>query len=286
MPAPLFLILLVAVWPLVQCHTTFVHIAHNGEWQEPLRYIRNKTAPYDDIGHSPDNPTSFRGYNFPTYPNDRPESIRCGRGHMTHTPDTDVLTLRAGDTLEFAHQRYEPFEWKPEHFINCPEGRGTCDSPTVPEGQDIHSYDGSGEWVKIYTLGVERREPNNPKNPYLWLPHNDGNLPPRFAFKIPPQTPSGQYLLRIDMIWPGTVIGDYRISAQMYPSCAQIEVDGTTTSGILPQGIRIPEEMSDTSPGMSQSQAMHEAKTVDTDWVYPGGLLWNGERLIEDRPVL
>ena len=35
----------------------------------------------------------------------------------------------------------------------------------VPAGKDIAEYDGSGEWVKFYTLGVEfRREENG-----IWI---------------------------------------------------------------------------------------------------------------------
>jgi hypothetical protein len=122
---------------------------------------------------------------------------------MRHANSTDVLKVRAGDKIAFAHQRYEPDEWKSEHFLNCPEGRGTCNSPyimeiphwgpviahlsKVPEGQDVHEYDGAGEWVKIYTLGVVRREVPEPGNVLLWLPNNDGKLPPLVSlfFKNP-----------------------------------------------------------------------------------------------------
>lgn len=45
----------------------------------------------------------------------------------------------------------------------------------VPEGQDIHTYDGSGEWVKIYRLGVERR--NATSKEIKWLPWNDQGIP-------------------------------------------------------------------------------------------------------------
>jgi hypothetical protein len=36
----------------------------------------------------------------------------------------------------------------------------------------------------------------------------------------------------------------------MYPSCAQIEVENDNTEGLsLPKGIRIPEDLSEESPG-------------------------------------
>lgn len=58
----------------------------------------------------------------------------------------------------------------------------------VPEGTEIGEYDGSGEWVKIYTAGVEifkgRKLPH-------WLPNNNDdehyatgtqNFPVRVSF--------------------------------------------------------------------------------------------------------
>ncbi|KAI3336514.1 glycosyl hydrolase family 61-domain-containing protein [Xylariaceae sp. AK1471] len=285
-----------------------MRIAHNGEWQEPLRYIRNKTTPYYDIGRPEDTgeATFYRSYNFPTYSVDRAESQRCGRDSMNYANGTDVLKVRAGDTIEFAHHRFEPEEWKDSDFVDCPDGRGTCrhdgypmeinhQGPVfallskVPEGLDVHDYDGSGEWVKIYTVGITRREvPKDPKYPFLWLPQNDGQLPPRFEFKIPPQTPSGQYLLRMDLVWPGMIDSyvNFTVIAQMYPTCAQIQVESDAKSNALPKGIRIPEDFTHESPGMRWTWEMNNGLVVDDDWVYPGGPLWNGEQLVVDKPML
>lgn len=48
----------------------------------------------------------------------------------------------------------------------------------VTTGQDVHAYDGSGEWVKIYNLGLEIRKDLWP-DVVSWLPFNEGKLPPR-----------------------------------------------------------------------------------------------------------
>ena len=53
----------------------------------------------------------------------------------------------------------------------------------VPEGQDVHEYDGTGEWVKIYTMGLEWRE--NEEIPIHWLPYNNSGLPPRVSACVP-----------------------------------------------------------------------------------------------------
>jgi hypothetical protein len=68
--------------------------------------------------------------------------------------------------------------------------------------------------------------------------------------KLPKQTPAGQYLIRFDTIWPGTLQDSGAVNnyAQIYASCAQIEVESEYT-GPLPKGVRIPEDMDVGSPG-------------------------------------
>lgn len=54
--------------------------------------------------------------------------------------------------------------------------------------------------------------------------------------------------MRIDLIWPGMdYLGSYS-PAQLYPSCAQLVIEGES-SGPLPKGIIIPEDLSHYSPG-------------------------------------
>jgi hypothetical protein len=59
----------------------------------------------------------------------------------------------------------------------------------------------------------------------------------------------------MDQIWPGvSENGDHgptQIEPQLYPACAQIEVESAIT-GELPKGIKIPEGLSNTSPGMER----------------------------------
>lgn len=53
----------------------------------------------------------------------------------------------------------------------------------VPNGQDVHEYDGSGEWVKIYSLGLGST--GDPDHPIRWLPWNEQELPARVSTKKP-----------------------------------------------------------------------------------------------------
>jgi len=52
----------------------------------------------------------------------------------------------------------------------------------------------------------------------------------------------------MDLIWPGVEESGTSIEPQLYPSCAQIEVEGAVV-GELPKGIHIPEDFSKKSPG-------------------------------------
>lgn len=182
----------------------------------------NKTYPFTEPT-TPNTNVNVRNFLDPTYPTDIPESVRCGRGTMIHGVETEVLDVFAGDTIEVAHQRNEPSEWTDAMWYNCPDGRGSCDpryapvsnapgsqcKPShilltsqgymdinhpgpflahlskVPDGQDVTTYDGSGEWTKIYTLGLELR---NAMLGIHWLSYNDQQLPGRVSYSA--QSPS------------------------------------------------------------------------------------------------
>ncbi|KAI8626161.1 glycosyl hydrolase family 61-domain-containing protein [Xylariaceae sp. FL1651] len=319
----LYIAVLLAAIPLSQGHFAFVRVAFNGEWQAPSRFIRNKTTPYYE-DWTPNTNVNLRRYIDPTYASDRPESVRCGRGNMAHAADTEVLTVHAGDTIEVAHVREDPEYWAAEvAWDNCPDGRGSCYQPAglyqqpmdinhpgpflahlskVPDGQDIHAYDGSGGWIKIYTLGLEMTD--DAEQPVHWLAW-DGDraangsytLPSRsesaaaansaqFVFNIPKQTPQGEYLLRFDMIWAGmNWPGVSQSPAQIYATCAQIQVESDVKGGTLPVGVQIPEDLSHTSPGMATSLEMYNSKQLDADYVYPGGPLWDGVTSMQDKPA-
>ncbi|RYC59212.1 hypothetical protein CHU98_g7012 [Xylaria longipes] len=84
----------------------------------------------------------------------------------------------------------------------------------VPDRLDVRDCGGSGEWVKIYTLGYEFVDDDPDR--IIFLAHNYTGLPGRS------QTPAGEYLLRIDLIWayPKTDQPIPEGYTQLYPSCA------------------------------------------------------------------
>jgi hypothetical protein len=55
----------------------------------------------------------------------------------------------------------------------------------VPEGQDVHEYDGSGKWTKIYTMGatlVTDVDREDISSPYFWK----GSVDQNFQVSSPP----------------------------------------------------------------------------------------------------
>ncbi|KAF2688408.1 lytic polysaccharide monooxygenase [Lentithecium fluviatile CBS 122367] len=269
---------LVATNPLVQAHFRFVRIARNGVWQAPFRFMRNTTSPYTEpLDPNSDDPNYTRTFFDPSYYTDHPNSVRCGRGNMEHAAETQSMWIKAGDTLEFATAAYTDPAFGDARVWECGDRRGFCtfglnvseidrygtfpmsiahSGPVstylsaVPSGQEIEQYDGSGEWIKLHTTGVQIWK--NMTNVH-WLPNNNtgryayasgiNRIAPRMPFKIPEQTPTGSYLLRIDLLY---TTGWY--PAQLYPTCAHILVEGAA-EGALPKGVKFPEVYDPKMPG-------------------------------------
>lgn len=89
--------------------------------------------------------------------------------------------------------------------------------------------------------------------------------------------------MRMDVIWSGAQPGD--IQAQFYPSCAQLDIVSDSTTA-LPEGVKIPEIFADDQPGILTSRDMLNMWSVDANFSYPGGPLWDGEKLVVDKPVI
>lgn len=280
----------------------FVRFSHNGKVEAPLGPggIRNRTEPFNERIPLPGANFVSRVFNDPHFVGDYDNSVRCGRGNMEWANITSVINVNAGDTLEVAHHRASPSEWRPDFFENCPGDRMTCETrwvdegytldfnhpgplivhlSKVPDGQEVHEYDGSGNWVKIYTSGMKV----NSDGTYSWPLYGVKGLDlPRLFFQIPKQTPAGQYLMRMDVQWAGK---RGKWTGQMYPSCAQLNIKSDAT-GALPEGVKIPDIFSPESPGMQVSPEMYDYKKIDNDYEYPGGPLWDGEKLVKDVPLV
>jgi hypothetical protein len=91
--------------------------------------------------------------------------------------------------MEFASLSGEPSMWTDANWNNCPDGQGTCSSgpgsadaypwyhpgpvvvhiSRVPDGQTVQTYDGTGEWIKMYVFWSYRSSWWSPDLPFATL---------------------------------------------------------------------------------------------------------------------
>ena len=72
--------------------------------------------------------------------------------------------------------------------------------------------------------------------------------------------------------------------AQLYPSCAQINVKNKAGANALPKGVKFPNIMAPNEPGMQTSDEMYGMRNVDKGYAYPGGPIRDGEKSVADYP--
>jgi hypothetical protein len=113
-------------WSL--CQDGWVRLGINGEWKQPLAYIRPKADRFIERA-TPGTTDNLRYWNTPSWAGyDYDESIRCGRNNNMTAADTDVLEVKAGDEIEFVPMTNGPefYESMGVQWDNCPDGRGIC----------------------------------------------------------------------------------------------------------------------------------------------------------------
>ncbi|PKS11369.1 hypothetical protein jhhlp_003131 [Lomentospora prolificans] len=139
--------------------------------------------------------------------------MRCGRNGTLSGRGSDIATVVAGDVVGFKSSGKIGLD------IYHP-GPGLAYLSRSPEGVDVRDYDGSGEWFKIEEIGLNLT--------YSDIPGNEGKVSwslqgkYEFMMRIPKRTPQGQYLLRVEHIYPNSGWNE----TQFYVNCAQVNVVG------------------------------------------------------------
>jgi len=131
--------------------------------------------------------------------------MRCNVGGLASGPTTSVATVEAGAVVGFEVDLaiYHP-------------GPLAVYMSEVTSGFTIETYDGSGPWFKIYEMTATLNS--------TAIGFTDVGLD-QILFTIPPTTPPGSYLLRIEQLalHVASTVG----GAQWYISCAQVVVTGS-----------------------------------------------------------
>ncbi|KAI9700228.1 MAG: hypothetical protein M1820_006896 [Bogoriella megaspora] len=192
---------------------------------------------------------------YPTYYTNNPVTdvtstdIRCNVGGSTVSSNT--TTVSAGDTIGFTAvpNIYHP-------------GPAQVYLAKVPSGQNVATWDGSGSsWFKIFGQG-----PSSFSSSGLTWPTNDATS---VSFTIPKNTPTGDYLVRIEHI--GLHVASSAGGAQFYISCAQLHINngGSGTPGPL---VAFPGAYKATDPGL----LINIYYPIPTSYTLPGPAVWSG----------
>ncbi|KAI3326813.1 lytic polysaccharide monooxygenase [Xylariaceae sp. AK1471] len=250
--------LLTAALSPVSAHWVYNRLIVNGTFVgDPYQYIRQ---PLD-------------GNNFLSEVNST--DMRCNIGGSSGVPNhTETATVRAGDELGFGIGETFGHPGIQQVYLSR--------APDLPDsnGSAAAAYDGSGGWARIYSLTTTPTLPNGTgtagKNSFAeaqpgavdWATHKLKS----FLFKLPDETPAGEYLLRAEGM---AVHAAHKPGgAQFYVSCAQIRVvnegrQWSNSSDIGPL-VKIPGVYRGDEPGVLIPQFWSALKKYTT----PGPALW------------
>ncbi|BCS28212.1 lytic polysaccharide monooxygenase auxiliary activity family 9 protein [Aspergillus puulaauensis] len=212
-------------------HYFFPQLIADGVTTEYFEYVREDTQGYMPYKN---------GYEG--------NDLRCNVGSDEFALQTKTYTVSAGATIGFATD----FGAQIEH-------PGPLQVYLSRAPANVSYYDGSGEWFKIYELGPAAFTNNGIE----WGATGKS----QFTFAIPPETPAGQYLVRIEQI---ALHGALQYGeAEFYFNCAQIEVISESTSTPGPT-VSFPGAYTGYEPGI----LFDMYSKLYVNYTMPGPLVW------------
>jgi hypothetical protein len=236
-----------ALAQVASAHYFFDVTVLNGVSSRSNEYIRASTraVAYNPIKFSSNPPADIRDNSM----FDKGDGI-CNQGAFTNAGKTKVLEIAAGEELTVKLG----VGAKMEH-----PGPGLAYMSRAPN-DDVVSYDGTGDWFKIYQEGVCS---NADFTKQAWCTYGRNTL----SAKIPAGTPSGEYLVRFEHIG---VHRSHVNQPEHYVSCVQVKVTngGNGKPGPL---VKFPAAYSAKDPYANFS-IYNGAK----DFPFPGPEVWDG----------
>lgn len=176
--------------------------------------------------------------------------LRCNVG--ARPGNTQTYNVKAGDKIGVKVFNNEVIEHP---------GPGLIYMSQAPQGVSLNTYDGSGDWFKVYETGLCRGAGNVDGN---WCSYGKDRL----EFTIPPKTPPGEYLVRVEHI--GLHEG-HRNRAQFYIECLQLKIDGPGGGTPAPL-VKIPGIYKANDPGIAYDKWSSNPKP----YIMPGPQVWDG----------
>ncbi|KAM7210591.1 Glycosyl hydrolase family 61 domain containing protein [Rhypophila decipiens] len=138
------------------------------------------------------------------------DDFRCNSGSFANAGKTNVRRVNPGDTLGFQL-------WNGGTIIH--PGPSTIHMSKAPG--DVRQYRGDGDWFKVHEEIICRnvQGPNGKLDDRDWCTWDQATI----SFKLPADTPPGQYLVRVEHI---AIHGAQSGDTEFYFTCAQVEVTG------------------------------------------------------------
>lgn len=236
-----------ALAQVASAHYFFDTTIVNGVTSRSNEYIRASTraVAYNPIKFSSNPPEDIRDNSM----FDKGDGI-CNQGAFTNAGKTKVLEIAAGEELSVKLG----VGAKMEH-----PGPGLAYMSRAPD-DDVVSYDGTGDWFKIYQEGTCG---SGDFTKDAWCTWGKDTL----SATIPAGTPSGEYLVRFEHIG---VHRSHVNQPEHYVSCVQVKVTngGNGTPGPM---VKFPAAYSDKDPYANFS-IYNGAK----DFPFPGPEVWDG----------
>ncbi|KAF2244804.1 lytic polysaccharide monooxygenase [Trematosphaeria pertusa] len=249
-------------------HYVFAHLIVNDTLFPEWQYIRkfDPVVKNESAGEGLFGPYVDPLYNFTT------PDLRCGRGAFHNGADTEVATVLAGTQVGFqvGLPSYES-DQKVEVVGHTGPGSAWL---SKAEGT-LEAYQGDGEWVKIAQIvardAEERKSFPASRKEFDWALYAQHS----WNFTIPATTPPGEYVLRIEHLYPTppSPTSILNKGTQWYVSCAHIRILGDGGAEFEPT-VRI--------PGLyveGQRDVFFDSRTADFNlsaYTPPPPLVWAG----------
>lgn len=227
----MFLFVYLLALPVASAHYFFSHFIANGNFTGWFEYVRDNSQGYMPMK---------AGYDS--------NDFRCRTDSQRFAADSGVYKVKAGDEIGLGTAFYTTLGHPGPLQIYMSKAPG-----------DVREYDGSGDWFKVYELGPTAFSSEG----IQWGASGVGN----FTFKLPNETPAGQYLVRIEHIGLHGA-GEYG-GAEFYYNCAQIEVEGDSTAVPGPL-VKIPGVYNGSEPGI----LFYMYRPWIVNYIMPGPPTW------------
>jgi hypothetical protein len=237
--------ILSAIAQVASAHYFFDSVYVNGAAQSS--YVRRSTRAvgYNPIKFSSNPAVDIRDKSYI----DGPDAM-CNQGAFTNAGKTQILTVAAGSEIKFRLGVGATMKHPGPGFVYMSRA----------PNDDVKSYDGSGDWFKIFEEGVCAGGDFTTTAWCTW----DRNW---IAAKIPTGTPPGEYLVRVEHIG---VHRSHVNQPEHFVSCAQVKVTGNGNGTPGPM-VKIPGLYKNTDP-----YAKFSIYGGRTTFPMPGPAVWNG----------